>query len=296
MIKHVAVAASLFLLLQLKAFSNYHTDTTNVPPATWQEHWFEHKQLLTRVYYDKDVAVYYDDDMDRNVTWPIRKLEATWQYVRKVYGHFGKEDRLYIILHAKKYGGGHPATYFDESHDFRNVIDVGQAGDWKDSSSWNLDATVHEIGHIVEGGSKGVHGSPAFDIWHDSKWIEIFQYDVYLSLGWKSEAERFYNKMMVNKDNFPVAGAQWFKNWFYPIYNEHGKAAVLNNFFTLLAKYYPQKDGAYVGGMNWGEFVLFWSGAAHTDLQPLAKAAFVWPNEVQQQWEKARKDFPQIKY
>ncbi len=29
------------------------------PPATWQEHWFEHNQLLNRKFYDNDVAVYY---------------------------------------------------------------------------------------------------------------------------------------------------------------------------------------------------------------------------------------------
>ena len=27
------------------------------PPATWQEHWFEHNQLLSRVFFDNDVAI-----------------------------------------------------------------------------------------------------------------------------------------------------------------------------------------------------------------------------------------------
>lgn len=39
-----------------------------IPPETWQEHWFEHNQLVTRVYYDDDVAVYYDNEVDRNIT------------------------------------------------------------------------------------------------------------------------------------------------------------------------------------------------------------------------------------
>jgi len=37
------------------------------PPETWQEHWFEHNQLVKRVYYNDEVAMYYDDDMPRDI-------------------------------------------------------------------------------------------------------------------------------------------------------------------------------------------------------------------------------------
>src|SRR4051812_17070901 len=60
----------------------------NTPPVSWQEHWFEHKQLVKRVYYDDNVAVYYDDAVDKNITWPARKMEDLWKYVKKTYGTF----------------------------------------------------------------------------------------------------------------------------------------------------------------------------------------------------------------
>lgn len=270
--------------------------SADVPPLTWQEHWFEHKQLVKRIYYDDNVAVYYDDAVDKNITWPARKMEDIWKYVKKTYGTFGKEGRLYVILHSGKYGGGHPATYFDESHDYRNVIDVGQAGLWTDSTGWNLGATAHEVGHIVEGGSKNVHNSPAFPIWGDSKWMEIFQYDVYKALGWNDAATSLFAEMQTKQDDFPVAGAQWFRNWFYPIYNEHGGTATLNKFFDLLAKNFPKNGNAYSRDMNWGEFVHFWSGAAGVDLKAQATLAFGWPAEWETQFQQAKKDFPAITY
>jgi hypothetical protein len=286
----------ILALLSLACVAVHGESRNDVPPLTWQEHWFEHKQLLKRVYYDDNVAVYYDDAVDRNITWPARKMEDIWKYVKKTYGSFGKEGRLYVILHSGKYGGGHPATYFDGSHDYRNVIDVGQAGTWTDSTGWNLGATAHEIGHIVEGGSKNVHNSPAFPLWGDSKWMEIFQYDVYKALGWNDAATSLFAEMQTKQDNFPVAGTQWFRNWFYPIYNEHGGTATLNKFFELLAKNFPKNGNAYTRDLNWGEFVHFWSGAAGIDLKAQATLAFGWPDEWDAQFQQARKDFPAITY
>ena len=48
--------------------------------------------------------------------------------------------------------------------------------------------------------------------------------------------------------------------------------------------------------MNWGEFVHIMSGAAGQDLKLLATKAFGWPGEWEAQYEKARKDFPAIRY
>src|SRR5262245_35803274 len=38
------------------------------PVETWKEHWFEHNQLLTRVDYNDEVALYFDPDVDRKGT------------------------------------------------------------------------------------------------------------------------------------------------------------------------------------------------------------------------------------
>ncbi|BAV09997.1 hypothetical protein SAMN05421788_1011427 [Filimonas lacunae] len=277
-------------------------DTAVPPPATWQEHWLEHKQLLTRVYYDTSIAVYFDADVNRAITWPPNYLANVWNYTKRVYGKFGNETRLYAIFHAGKYSGGHPSTYFDASHDNRNVIDCGSssATAWTAGTGNDLDLTTHEVGHIVEGASKGVHNSPAFGLWGDSKWMEIYIYDVYKGLGMENDATRWYNLVINGKDDFPVANTQWFKNWFYPIYTKYGGAKVLNNYFVLLSKHFPKKtiDGGteYMRDMNWGEFFHFWSGAAGVNLKAQATTAFGWTATYQQQFENAQADFPGITY
>ncbi len=79
------------------------------PPRTWQEHWFEHKQLVKLVASDDDVALYFDDDVPRKGTeWILPFVTKMWRYTKKTYGSFGPDARLYAIFHQGKYGGGHP--------------------------------------------------------------------------------------------------------------------------------------------------------------------------------------------
>ncbi|WP_316847476.1 hypothetical protein [Pedobacter psychrodurus] len=285
-------------------------EPVNAPPLQWKEHWFEHIQNLNRVYYDTSVVVYYDDAVINTINWPKTYMAKAWNYTKKTYGKFGSDSRLYVIYHSCKYGGGHPSTYMDASHDYRNVTDCGSndANAWVSGTGNDIDLSTHEIGHIVEGAAKGVHNSPAFGIWHDSKWMEIYQYDVYLGLGRNDDATRWYDKMMATTDNFPKANTQWFKNWFYPIYNNYGKTKALNGFFTLLSKNFPQKTWSngvtyypeYTRGMNFGEFIHFWSGAAGANLESLALSAFGSKDEQGNDWApqliQAKKDFPNITY
>lgn len=285
-------------------------DPPGAPPKTWKEHWFEHIQLLNRVYYDTSVVVYYDGDVKPTIVWPKTYMAEAWNYTKKTYGKFGTDSRLFVIYHAGKYGGGHPSTYMDSSHDLRNVTDCGSndVNAWLSGTGNDIDLSTHEIGHIVEGASKGVHSSPAFGIWHDSKWMEIYQYDVYLGLGRTDDALRWFNKMDGTTDNFPKANTHWFKDWFYPIYNGYGKTKALNNFFTLLSKNFPQRtynNGVttypeYSRGMNFGEFIHFWSGAAGANLEALALSAFGSKDEQGNDWApqlaQAKKDFPNIIY
>ncbi len=272
------------------------------PPATWKEHWFEHVQTVKRVYYDNDVAVYYDDDIDLSMNWPFSFVRDVWKYTKKTYGTFGDEGRLYAIFHAGKYSGGHPATYLDASHDNRNTIDCGS----HDSKAWvsktgnDKDIVTHEIGHIVEGASYNIRESPAFRIWGDSKWMEIYIYDVYVGLGMTEDTQRWYDLMMKGSDNFPRPDTHWFKDWFYPIWKNHGGSETLNRFFKLLSENFPTKmEGnvkTYTRRMNWGEFVHFWSGAAQTDLNEMANLAFGSSTDRDKQLQQAKKDFPLVKY
>ncbi|WNG20532.1 hypothetical protein [Cystobacter fuscus] len=263
-------------------------------PATWTEHWFEHNQTVSRVYQDKDVAVYFDSAVNRSITWPNGFVGDVWRYTRRTYGQFGTDAQLYAIFHTAKYSGGHPSTYFDTSHDSRNVIDVGSSSStaWTSGTGNDLDIVTHEVAHIVEGASKGVHNSPAFGLWGDSKWAEIFVYDVYVGLGRTSDANRWYNLMLNTTDGFPRSNTHWFRDWFYPIYKNYGGATVLNRYFSLLAQYYPKNGNDYARGLNWGEFIHFWSGAAGVNLKTLATSAFGWPTEWETQFVQAQRSFP----
>jgi len=280
----------------VSAYSNSASTTTGAGglPATWQEHWFEHDQLLTRVYYDNDIAVYFDSDMDRSQTWLSDFVGRLWRYEKQTYGSFSN-PRLAAIFHQDKYFGGHPSTFFDASHDYRNVIDVGSSV-WSSDDPGIRDVISHELGHIVEGAAFGVQGSPSFALWQDSKWNEIFQYDAYLGTGMTADADRWYASKIDQRDDFPRADTAWFRDWFYPIWRDHGHGAVLAAYFQLLARYFPSNNGQYVRDLNWGEFVHFWSGATGTNLKPLATAAFGWPAEWQQQFVQAQVDFPDVQY
>jgi hypothetical protein len=271
------------------------------PPRIWKEHWLEHNQVLKLVHADDDVVIYFDDDVPRGeaTAWTARFMGRAWRYTKATYGHFGgPDDRLYAIFHQGRYSGGHPSTYFDASHDHRNVTDCGP-GPW---GVWSPAIPSHEIGHIVEGASHGVHESPAFGLWKDSKWIELYQYDLYVGLGLEDQARRAFDQFTAQTDDFPRPGTHWFRDFFYPAWRDHGRSRLMPAFFRLLAQHYPKgpedngKAIKYTRDMNWGEFIHFMSGAAHKDLRPLARKAFGWPPERERHFQRAREEFPEIVY
>lgn len=268
----------------------------DLPPKTWKEHWFEHDQLLRRIDYNDSVALYFDKDVDPGAKeWLMPFLTDMWRYVQKTYGkNTGKlaDERLYSIHHEGRYFGGHPATVDEESHDYRNVSDVGLA-DW---STPQYGIITHEVGHIVEFAGTGKEGSPAFGLWGDSKWAEFFIFDVYAALGMKKEAQAVYNGFMNKVDDFPREDTHWFRDWFFPLWRDHGHAEVMVRFFDLVGKHFPAEDGKFTRGMNWGEYVHFTSGAAGKNLKAMASRAFGWPQEWEAQFVKAQKEFPEITY
>jgi len=254
------------------------------PPSTWQEHWFEHEQAVKRVFSNDRIAVYFDDDVDTIKTdWMFPFLDSVWTYTQSVYGDFGPDDttnRLFAIFHTDKYGGGHPFMYYEDSHDNRNGIDIGSGPDaWINQTNWETNTIIHEIAHVVEFINNGVAESPAFTVWGDSKWAEIFVYDVYAHLNRPQKLEDAFNDFSKGTDSFPRANTAWFRNWFYPIYTQHEEATVLNGFFEKLAGAFPKKSHPVTGQeyerrMNLGEFVHFWSAAAGVNLSTRARLAF----------------------
>lgn len=268
------------------------------PPARWREHWHDHDQLLTLTQHDEHAAIYLDEDVDRGATrWLLRYVSNVWRYSKTVYGDaFGADERLYSIHHGPQHAGGHPGYHSDASHDHRNVSDCGP-GPWYEGEAGSYDLPSHEIAHVVESVNNGIHGSPAFNIWGDSKWAEFFQHDLYVALDMRREARRLYFKFTDGADDFPRAGTHWFRDWFYPLWSDGGHARVMAGFFRLLAMHFPTHGGVrYRRGMNWGEFIHFTSGAAGADLRSMATRAFGWPDEWSVQYEQAKSDFPLITY
>jgi len=250
------------------------------PPETLKDWISDHETEMTRFAHDDHVAVYVDGNVDRkDIDWIQPFVSKSFQYVKQTYDpkvQYGPRH-LYVFVHQNQFQGGTISSYFDGFSDFRNALDVG-ADSWVQGD--NIDIISHEMGHIVEGSSNGIHESPAFEVWSDSKWAEIFQYDVYVALGMKADADRVFKKFTETEDDFPRPGTHWFRDFFYPVWRDHGKAKVLAGFFRLLSEHFPtepENDGKnpiYSRRMNLGEFVHFMSGAAGKDLRAVAEKAF----------------------
>jgi hypothetical protein len=265
-------------------------------PQTWQEHWYEHDQLLDLVATDDAVALYYDKDVDRaQATAFLPYVSKLWHYTVATYGSMGP-GRLYAIFHKDRYLGCHPAGHFDASHDYRNVIDCGLTT-YDDPGIFQA-ILPHVAAVLVEHVAHGRNGAPADPLWRQGKWAELYRYDLYLGTDMKGLADAYYILWTSDgaTDPFPVANTHWFRDWSYPLWRDHGGAAVMNKFFALLSRDFPSSAFTYTRDLNWGEFVHFMSGAAAADLKPLATAAFGWPAEWETQLQQARKDFPRITY
>src|ERR1022692_2956366 len=195
------------------------------PPATWQEHWFDHRQLLRLYHSDEHCAIYVDPDVRwAEARWLPRFINVTWQYSKATYGDaFGFDPRIYSIHHAGRHGGGHAGYYVSPVHDYHNVSDCG-LDTWREGNTLARELPAHEIGHSVESANNGVHGSPAYEIWGDSKWAEFYIYDLYTALGMDREAKGVYRRFTSNTDDFPRRGTRWFRDWFYPLWRDCARA------------------------------------------------------------------------
>jgi hypothetical protein len=111
------------------------------------------------------------------------------------------------------------------------------------------------------------------------------------------EAKGVYRRFTGNTDDFPRRRTRWFRDWFYPLWRDCGRAEVMNRFFRELARHFPRDSGGtYTRRMNWGEYVHFTSGAAAADMSGQAARAFGWPRKWAGQLEHAREQFPGITY
>jgi len=267
-------------------------------PLTWQEHWFEHDQVLQLAASDDAVALYYDKDVDPTQATAIMPyVSSIASYTTGIYGPLGP-GRLYFIIHKDRYFGCHSDTHFSPSHDYRNVIDCG-ISTYDEPGVFQV-FMPHLAALIVENTARGREGAPADALWRGGKWAEFYRYDLYVGLGRKDLADTWYAVWTGDTwtDQFPppAMNVHWFRYWSFPLWRDHGGAAVMNRFFGLLARDFPVSGVKYARDLNMGEFVHFMSGAAETDLVPLATTTFGWPAEWQAQLDQARIDFPRITY
>jgi hypothetical protein len=265
-------------------------------PVTWQEHWFEHDQLLTLVQTDDAVALYYDKDVDPAQAAAIFPyVSQIAHYTTATYGALGP-GRLYVVIHKDRYLGCHAADHYDPSHDHRNTIDCGITA-YDDHAVFDA-FLPHVAALLVENTAHGRAGAPADAIWRQGKWAELYRYDLYLGIGRKDQADAYSAQWTADTwtDSFPVAGTHWFRDWSFPLWRDHGGAAVMDRFFALLARDFPSRDGRYTRDLDMGEFVHFMSGAAGADLKALATFAFGWSVDWEAQLQAARAAFPGITY
>jgi hypothetical protein len=242
------------------------------------------------------VAVYVDDDVTtEDAEWVVPFMSQSVAYIKVQYDaecHYG-DDRLYVFLHQGNHGGGTISSYFDGFSDFRNAVDGGSNTWVQNLTNVNIDILSHELAHIVEGSSNCIHESPGFGVWGDSKWAEIFQYDIYVGLGMTDHAEKVFERFSNNGD-------PWFREFYYPMYEQYGGVRVLDGFFKLLSEHFPTRlenndqNPIYTRRATLGELVHFYSGAAGADVSNLAEEAF--DNFDREEFEQAQDDFPEVTY
>ncbi|MGC4088400.1 MAG: fibronectin type III domain-containing protein [Polyangiaceae bacterium] len=290
---------------------NYTTPAVVTPPTSWVETgWYNHTRTLSRRDLDTDITLYVDQYVSpaSSADWLRPILNQAFIYAKSAYGGFG-DPMLYVVANqdnvaadVNDYYGGGGVVCLQDSPNYKNIIHV-TSGDWTDqTSTWNIDAFTHELGHVVETTTNGVFGSPSYHAWGDSKWAEIFQYDIYLhsTLVPSGYAAAFYNEHLTSTDDW---GNFWFRDFLYPLYmgnfgnpaTDKKGAAVYSKYYQLLAQYLPKRiSHMFAGEISVGEFLHFMSGAAGVSLESYARTAFKWTPELELQFANAQIMYPEV--
>jgi len=264
-----------------------NTDGANAPARGFNENWFGHEESLNRQYYETNVAVYYDDYVDRAIDWPFLFTQNVWDNAISAYNNVGN-NILYAVFHTGVTDRAEFLTDF-ESDVNGGVIDIPLNDAEMEEEKTTL--IISQIGKLVEYSAKGVEGSPAEDLWMD-EFNKIFVYDTYLNIDMEAEATTVKDRYSTTQIN----GVYWFRDWFLPVYETYGKTSFLNNFYNIASQNFPKDGDRYARSMNLGEFVHFMSGAAGEDLQPIAESAFNWTEDVENELLQARVSFPDLAY
>ncbi|WP_162558755.1 discoidin domain-containing protein [Robertkochia solimangrovi] len=264
-----------------------NTDPADAPPRGLTESWFEHTDSLNRQYYESNIAVYYDAEVDRSIEWPFTFSENVWNSALDTYGSIGN-DILYAIYHGESVTGLNYLTYFSSVVD-GSLIDLPVSG--VEMTEEEMTAIISQIGYLIEFSSNGLEGSPASVIW-ETEFNKIFVFSIYEGLEMEAEAEIVKSSYAGTTLN----GVSWFSEWYLPLYETYGGKAMLANFFNILSQNYATDGDSYAKDMDFGEYIHFMSGATGADLQPMAEEVFGWTDADQAQLLQARVTYPNLAY
>ncbi|MGC4065697.1 MAG: hypothetical protein QM784_13825 [Polyangiaceae bacterium] len=298
------------------------TTPSDPSPSTLEETgWYgNHNDSLSRIYSSPTLQVFHDE-WETNATsassiqWLTPALEEAWTYSKSLYRLYSG-PQLFAILNAageqpthEAYEVGGALYSYKAENGYRNSI-FTMSDEWNvaDYSDWRFRSLIHELNHVVESNNNETMNSPSYNVWGDSRWGEIFMYDVYKHLAsvpstgvTLEHAEELRTTWWEARDEF---GGLWLQNWYYPIYSGTlgnkvdgtNGSAFLAKYFELLARYYPKTANMYARNMNLGEYIHFCSAAAGIDLSSAASTAFRLDRRpmVEAQIARAQIDFPEV--
>lgn len=302
------------------------TTPTDEWPETWPNFNFDygyHTGNLVKVYSNDDIAIFVNPEdvnaegvsmVDLDLSWMYEPYTKMWVAIRETYkNEYGEylvsDPKLYIVPHYHYEGGGLGRLYHyrDSEQLFRNIVhvSVGKDSGWRweqnpgnSGTGFLYDCMSHECGHIIEGVGSGYKNSPFYPVWLDSKWAEIFQYDIFGKMDPVHQAawHKEYMILGAHTEKSPAPGSEWYINWLYPTYRDFGGDKLFQRFFALLGEHYFKRDGELQGSGNLGEYIHFMSGAAGVDVTSYAKNAFGWCDEWAMQLIEARNRYPGVTY
>ncbi|MEE2772379.1 MAG: discoidin domain-containing protein [Bacteroidota bacterium] len=270
-----------------------NNDPDDAPARVMQESWNGHSDTIYREYFDNDVAVFFDEDVNRDIVWVRQFSGDVWEYIQNNYGGFDNDKRLWTIFHSDQVEPYY-TTIFDDSSMNNSLIDLSLSGEEMNSEEMDLILTL--VSEIVQNSAFNTANSPVSAVWKDN-FADIFLYDVYSNLGMEDEAQRIMSRALETSSDYPTADSFWFRDWFLPIYENYEGVITLNNFFQSLSMNFSKNGSEYARDLTFGEFVHFFSGAVGEDIQPFAEEAFgEWTDEWQTELLQARTDFPNVNY
>lgn len=270
-----------------------NNDPDDAPARVMEESWNGHSDTIYREYFDNDVAVFFDENVNRDIVWVRDFTGSVWEYIQNNYEGFDNDKRLWAVFHSRDVAP-FSSNVFDETTMNNSLIDLSLRGE--EMNSADMDVILTQLSKIVETSAFNTNKSPASAIWEES-FADIFLYDVYNNLGMEAEAQRIKEQASTHISNIPIENTNWFNDFFLPIYENYEGVITLNNFFRSLSQNFIKDGSSYARDLNFGEFIHFFSGAVGEDIQPFAQEAFGdWTEDWQQQLLQARTDFPNVNY